>query len=87
MDIDADLRRKTLVSAAAVALFLVVFTAIGIVFSTDIAEGGITFTPTGGFAVVGALAGFVLLMALVGVWLDRNTGDNGGDTGDADPTE
>lgn len=66
MDIDAELRRQTLVSLAAVGLFSAVLIGIGIVY--DGAEG---FTETGGLAVVGALAGFILLMTVVGFVLDR----------------
>ena len=76
MEIDADLRRKTAVSAAAVGIFLVAFTAIGVAFSQEIPDGGIAFSNTGGFAVVGALAGFVLLMAGIGIWLDRTGTDD-----------
>ena len=77
MEIDADLRRKTLVSAVAVGIFLVSFIAIGVTFSTPISDGsGIAFSSTGGFAVVGALAGFILLMAVVGIWLDRTDTDD-----------
>ena len=87
MEIDAALRRKTAVSAAAVGAFLVTFTAIGLAFSEEIPDGGIAFSNTGGFAVVGALVGFIFLMAGIGVWLDTTTTDDAAETDDADPTE
>ena len=86
MEIDAALRRKTAVSAAAVGAFLVTFTAIGLAFSEEIPDGGIAFSNTGGFAVVGALAGFILLMAVIGIWLDRAETDDAAETEDAEPT-
>ncbi|ERH02617.1 MAG: hypothetical protein J07HN6_00655 [Halonotius sp. J07HN6] len=86
MEIDADLRRKTAVSAAAVGISLVTFTAIGLAFSEEIPNGGIAFSNTGGFAVVAALVGFIFLMAGIGVWLDNTTADTA-ETDDADPTE
>ena len=66
MEIDAELRRQTVASLLAVGLFLVSLIAIGVVFN-----GTDGFDPTGGFAIVGALAGFVLLMAVVGFGLAR----------------
>ena len=66
MEIDAELRRQIIASLFAVGLFLVSLVAIGVVFN---GTGG--FDPTGGFAIVGALAGFVLLMAAVGFGLAR----------------
>ena len=66
MEIDAELRRQTIASLLAVGLFLVSLIAIGVVF-----DGASGFDPTGGAAVVGALAGFVLLMAVVGFGLAR----------------
>lgn len=66
MDIDAELRRQTLVSLAAVGLFSAVLVGIGVVYN-----GADGFSELGGLAVVGALAGFILLMTVVGFGLDR----------------
>ncbi|TQQ83784.1 hypothetical protein EGH24_03105 [Halonotius terrestris] len=82
MDIDADLRRKTIVSAAAVGLFLVSLIGIGTVFG-----GGEGFSSTGGLAIIGALVGFVLLMAAVGAWLARVSNDDAAEAVDSEPTE
>jgi hypothetical protein len=81
MDIDADLRRKTIVSAAAVVLFLVSLIGIGVTFG-----GGAGFSSSGGLALVGALVGFVLLMAVVGLWLDR-ADDDASEPTDSDLTK
>jgi len=66
MDIDEEMRRQTVVSLLAVGLFLASLIGIGVVF--DGAEG---LPSDGALALVGALAGFVLLMAAVGLFLIR----------------
>jgi len=66
MDIDEEMRRQTVVSLLAVGLFLASLIGIGVVF--DGAEG---LPSDGALALVGALAGFVLLMAAVGIFLIR----------------
>lgn len=66
MEIDAELRRQIIASLFAVGLFLVSLVSIGVTFN-----GADGFDSTGGFALVGALAGFILLMAVVGVRLAR----------------
>jgi hypothetical protein len=66
MEIDAEFRRQITVSLAAVATFVLGLVAIGVVF------GGSTVLPaSGALALVGLLAGFVLLMGGVGVFLMR----------------
>lgn len=64
MDIDAELRRQILVSLLAVAVFLAGLVLIGMTYGT-----GTSLPPAGGLALVGLLAGFVVLMALVGAYL------------------
>lgn len=66
MEVDAEMRRKIVVSLGAVALFITVLVGIGASF----ADGGLT--PTGGYAIVGAVALFITLMAVVGVYLARS---------------
>ncbi|TKX81886.1 hypothetical protein [Halorubrum sp. SD626R] len=66
MEIDAELRRQITVSLAAAAVFIVGLVGIGVTF------GGSSELPeAGAIALVGLLAGFVLLMALVGAYLIR----------------
>ncbi|MFO7834071.1 MAG: hypothetical protein R6V31_08465 [Halohasta sp.] len=67
MDIDEEMRRQTVVSLFAVGLFLASLIGIGVVF--DGAEG---LPSDGALALVAALAGFVLLMAAVGLFLIRS---------------
>ncbi|WP_253737868.1 DUF7472 family protein [Halohasta salina] len=67
MDIDEEMRRQTVVSLLAVGLFLASLIGIGVVF--DGTEG---LPSDGALALVGALAGFVLLMAAVGLFLIRS---------------
>jgi len=66
MEIDAELRRQIAVSLLAAAVFVVGLVGIGVTF------GGSSELPaSGAVALVGLLAGFVLLMALVGAYLIR----------------
>lgn len=66
MEIDEELRRQTLVSLLAVGLFLASLVGVGVIF--DGADG---LPSAGAFALVGVLAGFILLMAVTGVFLSR----------------
>jgi hypothetical protein len=66
MEIDAELRRQITVSLAAAAVFIVGLVGIGVTF------GGSTVLPeAGAIALIGLLAGFVLLMAGIGTYLMR----------------
>lgn len=69
MEIDAGLRRRILVSLAAAATFVAGLLAIGAAFD------GSSLPEAGALALVGLLAGFVLLMALVGTYLIRTDAD------------
>ena len=65
MDIDAGLRRRIVVSLLAAAAFVAGLVVIGVTFSgSPLPEGG-------AIALLGLLTGFVLLMALVGLYLIR----------------
>ena len=66
MEIDAELRRQIVVSLFAAAVFLAGLVAIGVTFD------GSTLPEDGAVALIGLLTGFVLLMALVGLYLMRN---------------
>lgn len=71
MDIDEEMRRQTVVSIAAVGLFLASLIGIGIVYN---GAGGLP--SNGALAIVGALTGFVLLMAVIGMVLSRMNDDD-----------
>ncbi|QHS16721.1 DUF7472 family protein [Halopenitus persicus] len=78
MDIDAELRRQIVVSLAAVLVFVVGLVAVGSRYGTGTGSSGeISLAPAGGIALVGLLGGFVLLMALVGVYLMRANDTDG----------
>ncbi|MDQ2055450.1 MULTISPECIES: hypothetical protein [Halobellus] len=62
MDIDAEMRRKIVVSIVSVGAFFALFVGIGVTYGPDLGD-------TGGLALVGAIALFVLVMAGVGVYL------------------
>ncbi|MBP1921848.1 hypothetical protein J2751_000845 [Halorubrum alkaliphilum] len=66
MEIDAELRRQIVVSMGAAAVFLAGLVAIGVTFDGD------TLPEDGALALIGLLTGFVLLMALVGLYLMRS---------------
>jgi hypothetical protein len=65
MAIEAEMRRKILVSIVAVAVFIGIIVGIGVTFD----DGGLG--STGGLALVGSIVLFVLLMAGIGVFLSR----------------
>lgn len=69
MDIDAELRRQILVSLLAVAVFLAGLVFIGMRYGS-----GTELPAAGGLALVGLLAGFVVLMAVVGAFLNQAGG-------------
>ncbi|MFD1685256.1 DUF7472 family protein [Halobellus litoreus] len=62
MEIDAAMRRKIVVSLVSVGAFFALFIGIGATYGPDLGE-------TGGLALVGAIALFVLVMAGVGLVL------------------
>lgn len=66
MEIDEEMRRKIVVSFGAVLLLVGAFIAIGVTYGGD----G-SFSTTGGIALIGAMAAFVLLMAGAGIYLAR----------------
>lgn len=66
MDIDAELRRQIIVSLLAAAVFLGGLVFIGIEYGT-----GTALPEAGGLALVGLLAGFVVMMAIVGAYLNQ----------------
>lgn len=70
MEIDAELRRQITVSLLAAAAFVAGLIGIGVTF------GGSSELPeAGAIALVALLAGFVLMMALVGAYLIRAKDD------------
>ena len=71
MEIDEEMRRQTAVSLTAVGLFLAALMGIGVVFN-----GADGLPSDGALAVVGALAGFVLLMAVLGFVLTKLNADD-----------
>jgi len=71
MEIDEEMRRQTVVSLAAVGLFLASLIGIGVVFN-----GADGLPSDGALALVGALAGFVLLMAVLGFVLTKLNADD-----------
>ena len=64
MDIDAEMRRKIVVSMVAVGFFVALIIGIGVVYGGPAGFGG-----TAGLALVGSIVLFILAMAGVGVWL------------------
>jgi hypothetical protein len=71
MALDADMRRKIGVSLGATILFVAILLWAGIQFGAEADGGGVEFQSPGGAIMVGTVTLFVLLMAAVGVYLDR----------------
>ena len=67
MEIDAEMRRKIAVSVAAVGVFIALVVVVGSQYTSNH-----HLTQTGGYALVGIMALFVVLMAAVGLFLDRS---------------
>lgn len=67
MEIDEEMRRKIVVSFVTVGLLVAAFIAIGATYG---GEGG--FSEMGGYALIGAIAAFVLVMAGAGLYLARS---------------
>lgn len=65
MEIEEGMRRKIVLSVAAVVLLIASFVAVGSTF------GGNALTETGGIALLGVLVGFILLMGALGVYFAR----------------
>mgnify|MGYP006303929679 FL=1 len=59
---DAEMRRKIVVSIVSVGVFFAVFIGIGATFGPDLGS-------TGGLALVGSVALFILVMAAAGIFL------------------
>ena len=63
MALEAEMRRKILVSLVAVAVFIGIIIGIGVTFH----DGGLG--SSGGLALIGSIVLFIMLMAGVGVFL------------------
>ena len=73
MELDGETVRQILVAGLAVVAFVVALVVVGQTYSTN---GGSAISATGGLALVGLLGGFILAMALVGFWLERQDFDS-----------
>jgi hypothetical protein len=65
MELDAEARRQIVLAVGAVGFFIALIVAIGTAFS------GEALATTGALALVGAIALFVLVMGVVGIYLAR----------------
>ena len=63
MDVERETLVEVVVAVVAVAVFIVILLAMGVVFSTS------GFSGTGGLALVGTIALFVVVMTIAGFWL------------------
>lgn len=66
MEIDAEMRRKIVVSLVAVGFFVALIIGIGTAFGGPAGFGG-----TAGLALIGSIVLFIFVMAGVGLWLSR----------------
>ena len=65
MPLEAEMRRKIIVSVAAVGFFIALIVGVGATYN----ESGLA--GNGGLILVGTIALFVLVMGVVGLLLDR----------------
>jgi hypothetical protein len=65
MALEAEMRRKIAVSVVAVGFFIALIVGVGAAYN----DGGLV--GNGGLILVGAITLFVVVMGLIGVWLDR----------------
>ncbi|MFB6304250.1 MAG: hypothetical protein ABEH47_03715 [Haloferacaceae archaeon] len=64
MELEEGMVRKIAVSTAVVVAFLVLIVFLGMTYGSDLGD-------TGGLALIGSIVLFILVMAGVGVYLDR----------------
>lgn len=65
MEVDAEMRRKIVASTLAVLVFVAALVVVGATYNSD------GLSRTGGYALIATLVLFVILMAVVGLLLDR----------------
>ncbi|QIB72954.1 hypothetical protein GL213_00110 [Halogeometricum borinquense] len=65
MALEAEMRRKILVSVVAVGFFISLIVGVGVTYNNS-GLGG-----TGGLILVGTIALFVLAMGVIGIFLNR----------------
>jgi len=63
MDVERETLVEIVVAVVAVAMFIAILLTMGVMFS------GSSFSGTGGLALVGSIAFFVLVMTAAGFWL------------------
>ena len=70
---ESDALAETAVGIGGTLLFVTAAFVIGAMYTEAPADGGPgqLLTETGAYGVVGAIAGFILLMAVLGTWLAR----------------
>jgi len=72
MELDEETVKQVLLALGVVAAFVAGLFVISQSYSTN----GTTLSETGGLAIVSLLAGFIVLMAVVGFWLERQEFDS-----------
>ncbi|MEF8776628.1 MAG: hypothetical protein V5A43_09035 [Haloarculaceae archaeon] len=68
---DKETRYQILIAIGGVLAFIAVAVAVGSVFGEDANAAVTAMSPTGGIALVATIAFFILLMAGLGIWLER----------------
>ena len=67
---DAETRYQVLIAVGGVLVFIVAAVLVGVTYGEN-GNSVTAMTPTGGIALVGTVALFILVMAGLGVWLER----------------
>jgi hypothetical protein len=73
MELDGETVRQILVSGLAVVAFVAALVVVGQTYGIN---GGSAISATGGLVLVGLLGAFIIIMTLVGLWLERQDFDS-----------
>jgi hypothetical protein len=68
---ERDALAETAVSIGGVLIFVAAAFVIGVEYTEGSATSGQLLNETGAYGLVAAIAGFVVLMSVIGVWLSR----------------
>ena len=71
MGLDRETIAQVLVSITAVALFIAGLVVLSVNYGTEVADGVIDISPSGGLMLVGLIAVFIVIMPVFGYLIER----------------
>lgn len=75
MGLDRETIAQVLVSITAVGLFIAGLVALSTTYGTEVADGVIDISPSGGMMLVGFIALFIVIMPVFGYLIERRDFD------------